>query len=468
MSQKLKILYITTFAVNLIYIVILGFNIVGSLGGLLFMGESLMTSLFFIFAVNHWTQYHVEHTHTRSSKLLDIYVTIVDEPLEIFERTIKTVSEILYENKKIYILDDGGREEIKILALKYGAVYLSRGDDTDYKAGNLNFGLKHSYGEYILVIDADQQITNFNIANELLGYFEKNSKLAILSTRQKFDVPENDFNHDIIFYEHMQSGKNANNAAISCGSGVIYRRRALEEIGGFQTWNIVEDLYTTYVLHSSGYESLYINKSYTIGTAPIDLSTIYKQRGTWALDTLRLFFRRSPLLNKKLTFRQKFHYFELSWAYIGSAVAVPILFILPALTLVLDVRVVADDKLYLITRIPSLIFLLYFYYKINGNNSSGGRFWAALFPIYIKALFLSLLPSKTKYIVTNKLAGVGKRDIALILPHLTLICFSFATVAWRIIFVDHILTPFVGINMMWMVLMIFWFAPVVKKGLLLE
>ncbi len=468
MSQKLKILYIATFAANFIYIVILVFNVMGSLGWFLFAGEALMVSLFFIFAMNHWTQYHVEHAHTRSSKLLDVYVTVVDEPLEIFERTIKTVSEILYKNKKTYVLDDGGREEIKALALKYGAVYLSRSDNIDHKAGNLNFGLEHSQGEYVLVVDADQQIINFNIADELLGYFEKNSKLAILSTRQKFDVPESDFNHDIIFYEHMQSGKNADNAAISCGSGVIYRRSALEEIGGFQTWNIVEDLYTSYVLHSSGYESLYINKPYTVGIAPIDLSTIYKQRGAWALDTLRLFFRRSPLLNKKLTFRQKFHYFELSWAYIGSAVAVPILFVLPALTLVLDVRVVADDKLYLITRIPSLIFLLYFYYKINGNNSSGGRFWAALFPVYIKALILSLLSGKTKYVVTNKLAGVGKRDVALILPHLTLICFSFAVVAWRIIFVDHAFTLFVGINMMWMTLMIFWFAPVIKKGLLLE
>ena len=114
----------------------------------------------------------------------------------------------------------------------------------------------------------------------------------------------------------------------------------------------------------------------------------------------------------------------MGWIYIGSAVAVPILFILPALTLLLDKQIMADAELYLITRTPSLIILLYFYYRLNDGNSAIGKFWASLFPIYLKALVLALLPIKTRYIVTNKLAGVGKRDISLILPHILMIIFS--------------------------------------------
>ena len=68
----------------------------------------------------------------------------------------------------------------------------------------------------------------------------------------------------------MQPGKNYDNAAISCGSGVIYAREKLEKIGGFQTWSIVEDLYTSYSLHRAGFTSLYVNRAYTIGTAPLD------------------------------------------------------------------------------------------------------------------------------------------------------------------------------------------------------
>lgn len=468
MNKKLKIIFFITLVLNVVYITCLAFNVIGSLGWLMFFGESMMTSLFIVFAINHWTQYHARHTRATSNKPLDIFLTVVNEPIDIFEKTLASAVNILYKNKKIYILDDGHRKEIKELSEKYKVIYLSRDTNKDSKAGNLNFGFKNSNGNYLLVLDADQLVTNLNIADELLGYFENDPKLAIVSTRQKFDVSKKDFNHDILFYEHMQTGKNIDNSAISCGSGVFYRRDALNNIGGFQTWNIVEDLYTSYILHSKGYKTLYINKSYTLGTAPLDLSTIYKQRGTWALDTLRIFFKRSPLFHKGLTLKQRSHYFEMGWIYLGSAIAVPVLFILPALTLLLDKELMVNAELYLITRIPSLIILLYFYYRLNDSNSAIGKFWASLFPIYLKALVLALLPIKTKYIVTNKLAGVGKRDISLILPHLLMIMFSVSVITWKLFFFDDVSIALIGITSVWTILMIFWFAPVIQKGFLLE
>ena len=274
-----------------------------------------------------------------------------------------------------------------------------------------------------MVLDADQ-VADRAIAKDLLQYFTESPKLAIIATRQRFDVPEHDFNHDNTFYEHMQTGKNDDNAAISCGSGVFYRRSALEEIGGFQTWNIVEDLYTSYVLHSKGFNSLYINKPYTTGIAPLDLSTIYKQRGTWALDSLRILFKGSPFITYGLTLRQRLHYIELAWVYIASAIAIPILFLLPPLGLLFDMTIVSNGVLYLIFRIPSLAAVLYFFYRLGGNRFVEGQFWASLSFVYIKALLLSLLPMKVEYKVTNKLAGVGKRDIFLVMPHLLFISFS--------------------------------------------
>ena len=66
----------------------------------------------------------------------------------------------------------------------------------------------------------------------------------------------------------MQAGKDTDNAAFSCGSGVIYRRKALEEIGGFSTWNLVEDVHTSMLLHDRGWRSIYYNYPLTKGTAP--------------------------------------------------------------------------------------------------------------------------------------------------------------------------------------------------------
>lgn len=469
MNNNLKAFGLITLALNAVYLIWLSQNTVGIFGFLLFLAEALLASLTLLFIFNHWTQhkYHIIKTKLEREPNVDVFLTVVNEPLEIFEETLRAASAIDYTNKKVYVLDDGSREDVKFVAQKYSANYLSRPEKIHSKAGNLNYGLANSNSEFILVLDADQ-IAEPNIIKDLVGYFEGDSKLAMVTTRQSFMVPDDDFNHDILFYEHMLPGKNADNSAISCGSGVIYRRAAIEHVEGFQTWNVVEDLYTSYILHSKDYTSHYVNKSYTRGTAPQDLSNIYKQRGTWALDTLRMFFRKSPFIKRGLSFRQRMHYIELSWAYIVSAIGITILFLLPPVTLVLDKHIISNEMWYPLFRGPSLLAILMFYYILSGKVFSTSQFWAGLSPVYLKALVLSLMPFKTKYKVTAKLAGPNKRDIALILPQLAFVLFGVGAVVWRVFWVDHSLTPFVQINMIWITLMTFWVYPIIKKGLALE
>lgn len=468
MKTDSKILCGIVTIANAIYLGWLPWHVVGIGGWILFVAEAMMVSLTFLFIINHFDQKHEELRQTNVSGTLDVFLPVVDEPLFMFERTLYEATKINYKNKEIYILDDGGRQAVKEMAKKYNVHYLARNGERDgNKAGNLNFGLSHSTGEYILVLDADQYVTDHNIAKEGLHYFIE-PKVAIVSTRQQFDVPKEDFNHDTLFYQHMQAGKNDNNAAISCGSGVFYRRSALDFIGGFSTWNIVEDLTSTYILHSKGFVSIYVNKPYTMGTAPVDLSTIYKQRGTWALDTLRIFFRHSPLFIRGLTIRQRLHYFEMGWCYVVSAIAIPTLFFIPPLALLLDVQVVDSGFWYLVFRVPSLFGIVYMYYKFSDNAISHCQFWASLCFCFLKALILSVLPFKTKYRVTNKLVGIGRRDIGLILPHIAFISFGFYAVYWRIFQFDYQYTYFIGINLLWITVMLYWFIPIIRKGLKVE
>src|SRR3989344_2985314 len=122
-----------------------------------------------------------------------------------------------------------------------------------------------------------------------------------------------------------------------------------------------------------GWKSLYINTPATLGTAPLDLRSIYKQRGNWALDTFRLFFRRSPFLVKGLSFRQRLHYTETAWAYLVSAIAIPILFTLPALSLFLTLFIIDEPQTYVLLRTPSLLLILIFYYELSGKTFSCGQ-----------------------------------------------------------------------------------------------
>ena len=471
MKTSYKVFTLCVFVSNGIYLYWLFFHIMGIAGVLLFMAEALIVSLTLLFILNHWTARRLPRRNIcLIESSLDIFIPVVDEPVAMIEKTLAETVNIRFPAKKIYLLDDGPYHHGLIkrnLCHRYGATYLGRAEQINAKAGNLNYGLSESHGDFILVLDADQ-VPYPDIAESVMQYFAENSRLAFITFRQQFDVPPDDFNHDILFYEHMQTGKDIDNSAVSTGSGVIYRRYALDAIGGFQTWNIVEDLYTSYIFHRMGWKSLYINTPATLGTAPLDLRSIYKQRGNWALDTFRLFFRRSPFLVKGLSFRQRLHYTETAWAYLVSAIAIPILFTLPALSLFLTLFIIDEPQTYVLLRTPSLLLILIFYYELSGKTFSCGQFWASLSFVYLKALFLSVLPGKPTYRVTKKLAGPNRRDIFLIIPHLLFVILGLSAVFWRIFLHDHMVTFFTAVNFLWISLMVFWFVPIIRKGFLLE
>ncbi|MEK9175722.1 MAG: glycosyltransferase [Patescibacteria group bacterium] len=461
MSKNFKILGTIIVAWNTIYLAWLFYHVT-NLGYILLFAEFLIASLTYILIFNHWGQSHTFHHFHQARGSVDIFITTVNEPVVMLDNTVKAASAIDYLNKTIYVLDDGPRDEIKMIVQKYGANYLARRGRIDGKAGNLNFGLQNSTGEYILVIDSDH-VANPFIIKDLLGHFDDGPEVAVVATRQAYLVPEGDFNHDVLFYQHMMAGKHEDNASISCGNGVFYRRSALRAIGGFQVWNLVEDLYTSYVLHTRGFKTVYINQPYTYGTAPLDLANIYKQRGTWALDTLRMIFWHSPLFARGLKFWQRLHYIEIGYSYVVSAIAMPIVFILPAIAVLYNDPIVTDPITYLLLRIPSLLAILYFYYRLSDRMFSQMQYWASLFLVYMEAFFLALICIKVPYKVTRKEAA-DHRNIALVIPHIALILFSFGVILWRIFIVDHALTAFTAINLMWACLMVFWFAPVIYRG----
>jgi cellulose synthase (UDP-forming) len=49
-------------------------------------------------------------------------------------------------------------------------------------------------------------------------------------------------NWEPMFYRGQMLARNAANAVFPCGSGLVWRRSALREIGEFPTWNLVEDV----------------------------------------------------------------------------------------------------------------------------------------------------------------------------------------------------------------------------------
>lgn len=279
---------------------------------------------------------------------LDVFITVANEPLEMVEATLQAALDIDYPHET-YILNDGEMAgsstsgAIEALAARFGVTCFTRTDGARGKAGNLNNALRRTDGEFVAVIDADH-LARPDLADDLLGHFHP--RVAFVATRQDFRLEANDWlnNTDFFFYAVIQPAKDRDNAAFSCGNGVIYRRTALDDIGGFSEWNLVEDLHTSYQLHARGWQSVYVPRPVTTGTAPSTAAELAAQRLRWATDSLRLFFWDNPFVKKGLSWRQRIHYGQTTGIYY-LATAFQVVFLLcPVLTLLFGIDVLQVDS----------------------------------------------------------------------------------------------------------------------------
>ena len=112
------------------------------------------------------------------------FICTYNENSKLVIATALAVKALRYPNKKIYICDDGQREELKEMAERFSIGYLSREGNEHAKAGNINYALSQTTSDLVLLLDADF-IVKKNIIFEAVNYF-KNPKMALVQYPQTF------------------------------------------------------------------------------------------------------------------------------------------------------------------------------------------------------------------------------------------------------------------------------------------
>ncbi len=368
--------------------------------------------------------------------MVAIAIPTYGEPYDILEKTVIAATQLDYPRERLHIVisDDGHRAEIQNLAKLYH-VHYSPGPRKDAKAGNLNSVLAYlknncPQATLLLTQDADEIIAP-SFLQATIGYFN-DPRMAFVQTPKEALTPSGDpfGNRDRIFYDVIQAGRNGSNAAFSCGSGVLWSISALESIGGFSTWNLVEDLTTSYLLHSVGYRSDYHDQVLSVGLSPDDIPGLLKQRGTWAADTWRLFLFDNPLLKPGLSWRQRLQYLELTMFYVTAAFFIPLLMFTPMLSLATGQFIPIEGA----ALFPwAVISTLYYIVLSQGNLQFLLRmwqYWVGHWPTYTKAFWIAIRSRRNKptYIVTNKVRRNGFFGILLWPQFLYLIIGAFLVV----------------------------------------
>jgi cellulose synthase (UDP-forming) len=255
---------------------------------------------------------------------VDILIPTYDEPVFILRRTIIGCQAIEYANKKIYLLDDTRRTEVKQMAAELGCEYMTRPDNRYAKAGNLNHAIAKTNSELIVVFDADFVPTQ-NFLTRTVGFFQ-DENVALVQTPQSFYntdpiarnlglenvlTPEEE-----VFYRQIQPIRDGAGSIICSGTSFVVRRRALEAVGGFVTDSLSEDYFTGIRLSAKGYRLVYLDEKLSAGLAAENISAHAIQRLRWARGTLQAFFiKANPLTIPGLRPIQRLAHFEglLHW-----------------------------------------------------------------------------------------------------------------------------------------------------------
>lgn len=284
-----------------------------------------------------------------------VLVPTVNEPAGMVARTLRSVLAQDWPHDRLVVVvgDDGHRPAVEAmvdgLAAEFPCATLHylrpprRGDPArhgDAKDGNLNAMLalvtrRHPDLAYLETRDADDLVGDPAFLRHTVAALGADAGVGYVQTVKDATVSRGDpfGNRRTFFYRGIMLSRDAAGAAFPCGSGLVWRLSALRDIGGFPTWNVVEDLYSGYLALQHGYRGRYLPVLGALAqTAPEDVPNVYQQLGTWALDTLRIFFWRPPWRVPGLAWRQRMHFIEMGLFYL-SAVPTMVLIVVPALCL---------------------------------------------------------------------------------------------------------------------------------------
>ena len=250
---------------------------------------------------------------------VDVLIPTYNEPLDVVRFTVLAALNMDWpaEKLKVYLLDDGRREEFREFARQAGAGYLTREDNQAAKAGNLNAALERVHSPFVVVFDADHVPTR-SFLQVTMGWFLRDAQLGILQTPHHFYSPDpfernlNQFrtipSEDELFYGVVQDGNDFWNATYFCGSCAVLRRSALDEVGGIATETVTEDAHTSMRMQRLGWNSAYVNIPQAAGLATERLSAHVRQRIRWARGMVQILRIENPMFGAGLTFAQRLCY----------------------------------------------------------------------------------------------------------------------------------------------------------------
>jgi cellulose synthase (UDP-forming) len=347
---------------------------------------------------------------------VDVFVPVYDEPVSVVEPTIRAATAMTGPEVRVHLLDDGGSDAMAAMAARHGAGYLRRPGSEGAKAGNINHALGRTDAPFVMVLDCDH-VPEPHFLEATLGHF-RDDRMAFVQAPQYYanwdrgEVPAAAWSQQALFFGPIARGKDGHDAMFCCGTNVVFRRAALESVGGFPHDSVTEDFELSIRLHERGWRSRYVPEVLAHGLGPEDMASYVSQQQRWSRGCLSAL---PAVLRSSLPPRLKLQY-ALSASYFLSGWTVLIYMTFPVVRLLTGAQPLAA------TTADQFLahFAPYFGLSLLAVTALGGGAYtfkafalqAASFWIHVQSTVLALLGRRGGFVVTPKEGAVGRQPRA--------------------------------------------------------
>lgn len=233
----------------------------------------------------------------------------------VIKNTVENITTVDYDNYELILIDDRSEdntaEVIKQIAEEHPNIkYLIREKDAfPGKSAVLNDALKIAKGEAILVFDADARIKPDFIKN-LLPKLEPEDVGAVQARKVISNRNDNFLtrcqDNEMALDTHFQIGRDAVKGAVELrGNGELIKRKALEDIGGWNNYTITDDLDMSTRMQIKGWDIRFCPEVSVYEEGVMEIVPLIRQRRRWIEGSIRRYLENfwAVLFSKDMSLR---------------------------------------------------------------------------------------------------------------------------------------------------------------------
>ena len=263
----------------------------------------------------------------------------------VVDRLVESICKLDYPKDKleIQLLDDSTDETVDVAravvdryaALGHPITYIHRANRSGFKAGALQNGMQSAKGEFIAIFDADFVVPEDWLMRVIHHFAEPG--IGMVQTRWTHLNRNYSFLTEVeailldghFILEH--GGRSRSNVFFNFnGTAGMWRRKAIEDAGGWQHDTLTEDTDLSYRSQLKGWKFKYVQDIECPAELPIEMTAFKTQQARWAKGLIQTSKKVLPrMLKSDQPFRVKME----AWYHLTANISYPLMIVLSTLLL---------------------------------------------------------------------------------------------------------------------------------------